>query len=63
MLFPPHEAPPGVFPSADGASVEAPVSVMEWFATFYAAAHARIAQGGGAGDIVPAILTEGNILS
>ena len=46
VLFPPHEAPPGVFPSADGARVEAPVSVMEWFANFYAAAHARVVQGG-----------------
>jgi len=49
VLFPPHEAPPGIFPSADGASVEAPVSVMEWFLNFYAAAHARIVQGGSGG--------------
>jgi hypothetical protein len=35
IMFPPHITPPGVFPSADGAEVTSPVSVVEWFLNFY----------------------------
>ena len=40
VLFPPHVTPPGVFPSADGASVTSPLSIVEWFSGFYEAARA-----------------------
>lgn len=39
VLYPPAQTPPGVFPSADRSEVTAPVSVIEWFVHFYAAAH------------------------
>jgi hypothetical protein len=34
-LYPPGAPPPGVRPSADGADVAAPVSVAEWYLSFY----------------------------
>ena len=34
-MFPPHVVPPGVHPSADGAEVVTPVSLVEWFLNFY----------------------------
>ncbi|OQR96208.1 histone arginine demethylase [Achlya hypogyna] len=35
IMFPPEVTPPGVHPSADGGEVSTPVSLMEWFVTFY----------------------------
>lgn len=35
VLYPPHITPPGVRPSEDGADVASPVSLMEWFMSFY----------------------------
>jgi hypothetical protein len=35
IMFPPEIIPPGVHPSEDGANVSTPVSLMEWFVTFY----------------------------
>lgn len=36
IMFPPGCAPPGIFPSADGAEVTAPVSMWEWLSSgFY----------------------------
>jgi len=35
VLYPPGVSPPGVHASADGATVAAPASVLEWFRTFY----------------------------
>ncbi|RHY87281.1 hypothetical protein DYB35_009556 [Aphanomyces astaci] len=35
IMFPPDVVPPGVHPSEDGGEVSTPVSVMEWFITFY----------------------------
>lgn len=35
ILYPPHITPPGVRPSCDGADVASPVSIMEWFMSFY----------------------------
>lgn len=35
MLYPPGVTPPGVRPSADGADVASPVSIMEWMLSFY----------------------------
>ncbi|KAG2562736.1 F-box protein At5g06550-like [Panicum virgatum] len=37
IMFPPEVVPPGVHPSADGAEVTSPVSIMEWFMNFYGA--------------------------
>uniref|UniRef100_A0ACD5WUJ9 Uncharacterized protein n=1 Tax=Avena sativa TaxID=4498 RepID=A0ACD5WUJ9_AVESA len=37
VMFPPEVPPPGVHPSADGAEVTSPVSIMEWFMDFYGA--------------------------
>jgi hypothetical protein len=37
VMFPPGVVPPGVHPSADGAEVTSPVSIMEWFMNFYSA--------------------------
>jgi hypothetical protein len=37
VMFPPEVVPPGVHPSADGAEVTSPVSIMEWFMNFYSA--------------------------
>jgi hypothetical protein len=37
VMFPPEVVPPGVHPSADGAEVTSPVSIMEWFMNFYGA--------------------------
>ncbi|CCI45803.1 unnamed protein product [Albugo candida] len=36
ILFPPKCTPPGVFPSEDQSVVSTPISLMEWFLTFYA---------------------------
>ncbi|KAF0697075.1 Aste57867_12222 [Aphanomyces stellatus] len=36
IMFPPEVVPPGVHPSTDGGEVSTPVSLMEWFVTFYA---------------------------
>ncbi|PSC67070.1 F-box protein [Micractinium conductrix] len=35
VMYPPHVTPPGVRPSQDGADVASPVSLMEWFMSFY----------------------------
>lgn len=35
ILYPPEVCPPGVHPTADGADVATPVSLMEWFVNFY----------------------------
>lgn len=35
VFFPPGEPPPGVHVSDDGASVAAPLCVMEWFISFF----------------------------
>ena len=35
ILYPPGCPPPGVFSSRDGSEVMAPVSLSEWFVTFY----------------------------
>ncbi|CAI5725327.1 unnamed protein product [Hyaloperonospora brassicae] len=35
IMFPPGQVPPGIHPSDDGSEVSAPVSLMEWFMTFY----------------------------
>lgn len=35
VMYPPHATPPGVRPSADGADVASPVSLTEWFLSFY----------------------------
>lgn len=35
IMFPPEIVPPGVHPSEDGSAVSTPVSLMEWFVTFY----------------------------
>ncbi|KAL3669279.1 hypothetical protein V7S43_005659 [Phytophthora oleae] len=35
IMFPPGQTPPGIHPSEDGSEVSAPVSLMEWFVTFY----------------------------
>ena len=35
ILFPPHVTPPGILTTADGGSVQGPVSVMEWFLNYY----------------------------
>ncbi len=35
LLFPPGCVPPGVHPSADGADVATPLSIVEWFLNFY----------------------------
>ncbi|KAH7464682.1 F-box protein [Phytophthora ramorum] len=35
IMFPPGQGPPGIHPSEDGSEVSAPVSLMEWFVTFY----------------------------
>lgn len=34
IMFPPSVTPPGVFPSEDGATVTAPVSVLDWLTSF-----------------------------
>lgn len=35
VMFPPNCTPPGVYASADGTNVAAPVSVVEWFINFF----------------------------
>jgi Cupin-like domain len=35
IMFPPDCVPPGVFPSADGATVTSPLTLLEWFLNFY----------------------------
>ena len=35
ILFPPGEAPPGVIGTDDGSHVTCPISVVEWFETYY----------------------------
>ncbi|GAA5828319.1 hypothetical protein JCM3770_000471 [Rhodotorula araucariae] len=40
VMFPPDVTPPGVYASADGAHVEAPLSLAEWFLSYYPAAKA-----------------------
>lgn len=35
VMFPPNVNPPGVHPSADGADVAQPLSLVEWFSNFY----------------------------
>ena len=36
VLYPPNILPPGVHSSTDGADVASPISIMEWFLSFYA---------------------------
>ncbi|BGP24048.1 transcription factor jumonji/aspartyl beta-hydroxylase domain containing protein [Rhodotorula toruloides] len=40
VMFPPDVTPPGVYASEDGAHVEAPLSLAEWFISYYASAKA-----------------------
>jgi Cupin-like domain len=40
VLFPPSTPPPGVHPSTDECEVTAPVSVLEWYLSYYEAARA-----------------------
>lgn len=35
IMYPPHDVPPGVFPSDDDADVTTPISVAEWFINYY----------------------------
>ncbi|GAA5861106.1 hypothetical protein JCM3774_002192 [Rhodotorula dairenensis] len=35
VMFPPDVTPPGVYASEDGAQVEAPLSLAEWFLSYY----------------------------
>jgi len=35
IMFKPNQNPPGVYPSADGAEVAQPHSLVEWFTSFY----------------------------
>eukprot|EP01065_Artemidia_motanka_P000279 TRINITY_DN10114_c0_g2_i1.p1 TRINITY_DN10114_c0_g2~~TRINITY_DN10114_c0_g2_i1.p1 ORF type:complete len:517 (+),score=141.47 TRINITY_DN10114_c0_g2_i1:657-2207(+) len=35
LLYPPGAVPPGVVPSADGADVASPISIVEWFLSYY----------------------------
>ena len=35
ILTPPHQPPPGVFPSKDGSEVTSPVSLTEWYLNHY----------------------------
>ncbi len=61
ILTPPGSPPPGVYPSADGAEVTAPVSIYEWFlAGFYDAlcADARA----GAAHPLEAVCRRGEIM-
>jgi dTDP-4-dehydrorhamnose 3,5-epimerase-like enzyme len=37
-MFPPHVTPPGVHPSEDGLDLATPVTLLEWFTSFYAEA-------------------------
>jgi ribosomal protein L16 Arg81 hydroxylase len=34
-MYPPNITPPGIYPSADGLEVTAPISIVEWFTNFY----------------------------
>ncbi|GAA6007615.1 hypothetical protein JCM10207_006407 [Rhodosporidiobolus poonsookiae] len=40
VMFPPEVTPPGVYASPDGAHVEAPLSLAEWFLSYYKTAQA-----------------------
>ncbi|GAA5874674.1 hypothetical protein JCM8547_003953 [Rhodosporidiobolus lusitaniae] len=40
VMFPPDITPPGVYASEDGAQVEAPLSLAEWFLSYYRSAKA-----------------------
>eukprot|EP00947_MAST-08B_sp_MAST-8B-sp1_P004631 g4631.t1 len=59
IMFPPHVQPPGVEASADGTTVQAPVSLIEWFHNFYrfcartGANAAAVAASGAAAETVP----------
>ncbi|CAK4692755.1 hypothetical protein LEN26_016494 [Aphanomyces euteiches] len=44
IMFPPEIVPPGVHPSADGGEVSTPVSLMEWFVTFYSQTKSKTPQ-------------------
>eukprot|EP00055_Hartaetosiga_balthica_P014625 m.81122 g.81122 ORF g.81122 m.81122 type:complete len:485 (+) comp8642_c1_seq7:95-1549(+) len=35
IMTPPNQPPPGVHPSPDGAAVASPISVLEWFVSYY----------------------------
>lgn len=35
VMYPPNITPPGIYPSADGLEVTAPISIVEWFNNFY----------------------------
>jgi Cupin-like domain len=55
VLFPPDVPPPGVHPSADECDVVAPVSVLEWYISYYDAARATgagVECTVGAGEVV-----------
>jgi len=52
VMFPPGGAPPpGVHPSADGAEVAAPVSILEWYWAFYEAAREEEEEDQGDGGV------------
>jgi len=36
ILFPPYVTPPGVCQSEDGSEMATPISIIEWFLSFYA---------------------------
>ncbi|CAK8990003.1 F-box protein At5g06550 [Durusdinium trenchii] len=52
LMFPPGHPPPGVTPSADGAEVTQPVSLMEWFVNFYHIEAAPVEFTARSGDLV-----------
>ena len=41
-MYPPEQAPPGVFPSQNHAEVTTPISVAEWFINYYQEHRGRI---------------------
>eukprot|EP00301_Raphidiophrys_heterophryoidea_P025293 c8453_g1_i2.p1 GENE.c8453_g1_i2~~c8453_g1_i2.p1 ORF type:complete len:308 (-),score=69.35 c8453_g1_i2:210-1133(-) len=57
VMYPPSEVPPGVFPSADGADVACPISLVEWFIGFYEKPEADSRSGR-----LECILREGELL-
>lgn len=56
VMYPPGAAVPGVTPSEDGADVAAPVSIIEWFLSFY-----QLRNAGGTQPL-ECILKEGEVL-
>jgi hypothetical protein len=52
ILFPPGRPPPGVHPSEDGSSVAAPVSVIEWYRSFYDGCEGALEATVSAGEVM-----------